>query len=75
MDNCFAEFTGVYMFAMDNASDKTKEYPVIDRRLLAAAERNGEYLGLTEWLEQFAQHQPPLRPGPASASQASCPQG
>ena len=37
---------------MDKPADITQEVPVIDQRLLAAVERNVEFLGLTEWLEQ-----------------------
>lgn len=41
------------MLVVKEASNDSSAYPVIDRRLLAAAERNGEYLGLTEWLQEF----------------------
>jgi hypothetical protein len=38
---------------MDKPADITQEVPVIDQRLLAAVERNVEFLGLTEWLEKY----------------------
>lgn len=37
---------------MEKSCEITQEVPVIDQRILAAVERNGEYLGLTEWLER-----------------------
>ncbi len=49
---------------MDKPADITQEVPVIDQRLLAAVERNVEFLGLTEWLEQYTtaiEHEPPAR--------------
>lgn len=39
---------------MKKAIDVTQEVPAIDQRILAAVERNGEYLGLTEWLSKYA---------------------
>lgn len=38
---------------MGKPVDNTQEVPVIDQRLLAAVERNVDFLDLTEWLEQY----------------------
>ena len=53
---------------MNRGSEITQEVPAIDQRLLAAAQRNGEYLGLTEWLEQYicAVEDSSDRPAPTS---------
>lgn len=38
---------------MGKPIDNTQEVPVIDQRILAAVERNVDFLDLTEWLEQY----------------------
>lgn len=36
-----------------DAVEVKEQAPKIDSRILAAVERNRQYLGLTEWLEQY----------------------
>ena len=37
---------------MANTMEGKEKAPAIDHRILAAVERNGQYLGLTEWLQK-----------------------
>ena len=56
---------------MNKPAEITEEVPVLDQRLLAAVERNVDFLSLTEWLEQYttAIHDEP-KPGQHKGSQS-----